>query len=83
MTAEHFGCGGCGTWMFGVQGRSRQSYIEFLADDEGLKVNHQLMGEWFDAAKRYEPQHDAIFVGPYDERFAGYAKSISYVIKAD
>jgi len=83
MTAEHFGCGGCGTWFFGEQGRSRQSYIEFLTDDEGLKANHQLMGEWFDQAKRYKPEHDAIFVGPYDEKFMDYAKSFTFFVNAD
>ncbi|MCF8367212.1 MAG: DUF169 domain-containing protein [Bacteroidales bacterium] len=83
MTAAHFGCGGCGTWMFGVQGRSRQSYIEFLTDDEGLKANHKLMGDWFDQANRYEPEHDAIFVGAYDERFARFIKSITFFVNPD
>ncbi len=83
MTAEHFGCGGCGTWLFGEQGRSRQNYIEFLADDEGLKANHQLMGEWFDQAKRYKPRHDTIFVGPVNEKFMEYAKSFTFFVNVD
>jgi len=83
LTAEHFGCGGCGTWFFGVQKRSRQNYIEFLTDDEGLKDKHQIMGEWFDQAKRYEPQHDAIFVGPVDEKFLEYTKSFTFFVNAD
>jgi hypothetical protein len=83
LTATNFGCGGCGTWFFGVQGRSRESYISFLADDEGLKANHQLMGEWFDDAKRYQPEHDSIFIGPYHANAAAYSKTFTFFVNPD
>ncbi|HZK09191.1 MAG TPA: DUF169 domain-containing protein [Bacteroidales bacterium] len=83
LTATNFGCGGCGTWFFGVQGQSRDNYISFLADDEGLKANHQLMGEWFDDAKRYQPEHDSLFVGPYHADAVAFAKTFTFFVNAD
>lgn len=83
LTATNFGCGGCGTWFFGVQGRSRESYISFLADDEGLKANHQLMGEWFDDAKRYQPEHDSIFIGQYLADAMAFAKTFTFFVNPD
>jgi hypothetical protein len=83
MTSKNFGCGGCGTWLFNIKGRSRQSYIEFLADDEGLKANHQLMGDWFDQAPRYQPVHDAIFAGPLNPDFSEFVKSVTFFVNPD
>ncbi len=83
LSATNFGCGGCGTWFFGVQGRSRQDYIEFLADDEGLKNNHESMGQWFDQAIRYQPQHDAIFVGPVEEENLKFAQTFTFFVNPD
>lgn len=83
ITKDNYGCGGCGTWLFNDQVKSREEYIKFLADDEGLKANHDLMGKWFDTAKRYEPEHDALFFGPYDPEFDGFMKSVTFFINAD
>lgn len=83
VTKDNAGCGGCGTWLFNQHTKSREDYIKFLADDEGLKANRELMGKWFDAAKRYEPKHDALFFGPYDARQAEFIKSVTFFINAD
>ena len=45
---EKYGCPGAGKWLCAVQNRSREDYIRFLADEEGLKANHELMGQWLD-----------------------------------
>jgi hypothetical protein len=83
ITKDNFGCGGCGTWLFNEQVRSREDYIKFLADDEGLKANHELMGKWFDHAKRYKPEHDAIFVGALNPDFIKFVKSVTFFINPD
>ncbi|MFP4470922.1 MAG: DUF169 domain-containing protein [Bacteroidales bacterium] len=83
ITGDNFGCGGCGTWLFGQETKSRQEYIEFLAGDEGLKANHELMGKWFDNQERYSPEYGALFVGPYDEHFSKYIKSVTFFINPD
>lgn len=83
ITKDNYGCGGCGTWLFNDQVKSREDYIKFLADDEGLKANHDLMGKWFDDAKRYEPEHGAVFFGPYNPQFGQFVKSVTFFINAD
>jgi len=83
LTDENFGCGGCGKWLFSKPGRDRQSYIEFLADDEGLKANHELMGQWFDNSRSYRTKHDSIFVGPYNPTFMEYIKTVTFFVNPD
>lgn len=80
---DNFGCGGCGTWMFGETTRSRQEYIEFLADDEGLKADHERMGAWFDHMQAYRPEHGFLFIGPLDERFKDHLRSVSFFVNPD
>jgi hypothetical protein len=43
LTKDDYGCGGCGTWWFDRQTRSRQGYLDFLANKEGLKASEDLM----------------------------------------
>ena len=33
ITKEHYGCGGAGRWMCGIEIRSREEFIKFLVDD--------------------------------------------------
>lgn len=40
LTESNFGCGGCGHWLFGIQSRSREEFLSFLVDQEGLKCSH-------------------------------------------
>ncbi|MBW2648576.1 MAG: DUF169 domain-containing protein, partial [Deltaproteobacteria bacterium] len=46
ITKENFGCGGAGYWLCGVETRSREDFVKFLVDDEGLKSSHTLMNQW-------------------------------------
>ena len=48
LTSENYGCGGAGSWLCGVSTRSRDDYVTFLADSEGLKASHALMEAWLD-----------------------------------
>jgi hypothetical protein len=43
LTREQYGCGGAGKWLCGLETRTKEQYVKFLADDEGLKANHTLM----------------------------------------
>lgn len=83
LNKAHHGCGGCGHWWFGLENRSRQDYIEFLADTEGLRENHDLMGQWLDASKPYSPQHDSLFVGLIYREFHQYLKSVMFFVNPD
>jgi hypothetical protein len=83
LSEDNHGCGGCGKWLFGKQGRSRQEYIEFLADEEGLKANHALMDEWFGQAKNYRSRHGTLFVGPLKEGMDKYLKTVTFFVNPD
>ncbi len=38
LTKNHYGCGGAGHWICGIEGRSRENYLDFLVNTEGLKT---------------------------------------------
>jgi len=83
LSTEDYGCGGCGTWWFNKQTRSRKSYLDFLANKEGLKASEDLMGTWFDAVKRYEPENGFIMVGPLKETQYNYLKTVTLYVNPD
>lgn len=83
ITADNYGCGGCGTWWFDRQTRSRENYLDFLANKEGLKASEELMGSWFDAVNRYRPEHEFILVGPLKEDQYAHLKTITFYVNPD
>jgi hypothetical protein len=83
LSHSDYGCGGCGTWLFGEKTRSRQNYIEFLADDEGLKADHELMGAWIDHMDPYKPEHGFLFIGPANKHQEEFLKSIMFFVNPD
>jgi hypothetical protein len=83
LTKDDYGCGGCGTWWFDKQTRSRQGYLDFLANKEGLKASEELMATWFDSAKRYKAEHGFILVGPLKDDQYDYLKTITFYVNPD
>jgi hypothetical protein len=83
LTSEKFGCGGCGYHMFSIKGRSREDFVKFLADDEGLKANHELMNQWLDQEKTYQPENEAIIAGPLNEKVYGDLKTVTFFVNPD
>ncbi len=83
ITKEHYGCGGAGRWMCGVETRSRKEFVKFLVDDEGLKGSHELMEKWIDAGRPYRSSYHHIFIGPIKEDQWEYAKSITFFVNPD
>ncbi len=83
ITKEHYGCGGAGRWMCGVEMRSRKDFISFLVDDEGLKASHELMEKWIDDSKPYKSTHPHILIGPLKKDQWGYIKSVTYFVNPD
>jgi hypothetical protein len=83
ITPESYGCGGCGTWMFGIHTRSREDYIKFLAGKEGLKASEELMGKWFDQVHRYRPVHGQLFLGPLKAGQYEYLKTVTFYANPD
>lgn len=83
LTKEHYGCGGAGRWMCGVETRSRKDLIKFLVDDEGLKSSHELMEKWIDSSQPYQSDYPNIFIGPLKEDQWEYLKSITFYVNPD
>jgi hypothetical protein len=83
ITKEHYGCGGAGRWMCGIEVRSRKEFIKFLVDDEGLKATHELMEKWIDSSATYEAAHPHLFIGPIKENQWDYIKSVSFFVNPD
>ncbi|MDZ7340936.1 MAG: DUF169 domain-containing protein [candidate division KSB1 bacterium] len=83
LTKENFGCGGAGRCLFGVQTRSRQDFVKFLVEDEGLKASPELMNQWIDATPLYQPEHKNIFIGPLKPSQYQYLKSVTFYVNPD
>lgn len=83
LQRDNNGCLGCGRWVFSLQTRSRQEFIEFLVDQEGLKASHDLMGQWLDHGRPYEPEHPHILIGPLKSDQYEFLKSVTFYINPD
>jgi hypothetical protein len=83
LTADGFGCGGCGRAFFGVQTRERDDFIDFLWGDEGLRASRELMADWIDHAPTYRPAHGHVLVGPLKPELAAYLKTVTFWVDPD
>jgi len=83
LTKGNAGCGGCGHWLFSSVTRSREDYVKFLVDDEGLKSSHDLMNQWLDYHRPYEPKYPNILIGPLKQDQYEYLKSITFFVNPD
>ena len=83
LTKDNFGCGGCGSWIFGIKTRTREEYLKFLVDGEGLKASYELMNEWLDHRAPYRQEHEHIMIGPLREGQYEYLKSVTFYVNPD
>jgi hypothetical protein len=83
LTRDNYGCGGAGTYLFGVRTRSREEYIEFLVGQEGLKAEGELMGQWIDQTRPYRPEHPHVLMGPLRDEQYDYLKTVTFFVNPD
>jgi len=83
ITKEHYGCPGAGRWMCGIETRSREDFIKFLVDDEGLKASYELMEKWIDSSKSYQATYPHILIGPLKKDQWNYTKSVTFFVNPD
>ena len=83
ITEANPGCSGAGYWLCGLVTRSREDFVRFLVDDEGLKSSHDLMNQWLDHHHGYKPQYGHLLIGPLREEGYGYLKSITFFVNPD
>ena len=83
ITEHNAGCGGAGHWLFSQETRSREEFVKFLADEEGLKASHELMNKWLDHSKPYKPGNPNILIGPLKVEQYMYLKTITFYVNPD
>ena len=83
VTKDNFGCGGAGRAWCGVEARSREEFVHFLVDEEGLKVSHDLMNRWIDSSPPYRQKHENILVGPLRHDQYAYLKTVTFFVNPD
>ena len=83
LTADNYGCGGAANSLFNIQTRSREDFVKFLADEEGLRASHKLMNQWLDKRKPYQPQHKNILIGPLKKDMYQYLKTVTFFVNPD
>jgi Uncharacterised ArCR, COG2043 len=81
LTREKHGCGG--GHLFGEDGESREELIDFLCDEEGLRATRELMEQWLDSAKSYEPIHEHLLFGPLRPDQYEYLRTATFYVNAD
>lgn len=83
LAKQHYGCGGAGHWICGIEGRSREGYLDFLVNTEGLKSSFELMDKWLDYTKPYQQEHPNILIGPLKPDQYSYLKTITFFVNPD
>ena len=83
ITRDNFGCGGAGSCLFGIQTRSRDEYVKFLFEGEGLKASKAVMEKWFDARKSYRMENSCLLYGPLREKRYEYLKTVTMYVNPD
>lgn len=83
ITTDNHGCAGAGTYLFDRQTRSREEMIDFLYRQEGLKATSQLMDQWIDGARHYQPTHRHLFLGPLKPNQYQYLRTVTFFVNPD
>ena len=83
LTRESYGCGGAGRALCGVETRSRDEFVRFLVDDEGLKASHELMQQWLDYRRPYKQANPHILIGPLRREQYAYLKTVTFYVNPD
>ena len=69
--------------MCDVTTRTRDDYLKFLVDGEGLKSSRELMGKWFDHHRPYRQEHPHIMVGPLKVDQYASCRTVTFFVNPD
>jgi hypothetical protein len=83
LTRESYGCRGAGSCLLGVATRSQEDLITFLVDEEGLKDSRELMRQWIDRRRSYNPEHPNLLIGPLRPDEYQYLKTVTFYVNPD
>jgi hypothetical protein len=83
INREHYGCGGAGHWMCGIESRPKEGFIKFLVEDEGLKESPELMEKWLEVSHPYTARFGQMFIGPLRDDQWSFIKSVTFFVNPD
>ena len=83
ITKDNFGCGGAGYWLCDIESRTREDFVKFLAEDEGLKSSNELMNRWLESLETYKQDHPNLLIGPLREDQYEYLKTVTFYVNPD
>lgn len=84
IVGQDKGCPGCGYWMTGTEKfPSRNAFVNFLYNKEGLRESADLMEAWLGATPPYSPEFEYIMIGPIREGLADYLKTVTFFVNPD
>jgi hypothetical protein len=83
ITEDNHGCGGAGYWLCGIERRSRERFVSFLVDDEGLKASHDLMNQWLDVRQGYQQENPHLLIGPLKSEQYAFLRSVTFYVNPD
>lgn len=83
ITKNRHGCKGAGKWLCGLETRTEEQYVKFLADDEGLKANHNLMRDWLRTMKPYQQKNENIIIGPLRDLAYDDLQTVTFFVTPD
>ena len=80
---ENIGCPGAGYWNCNVASMPREEVARHLAEKEGLKASSELMCQWLVNRPPYQREHAHVVIGPLQEEYYGYLKTITFYVNPD
>jgi hypothetical protein len=83
LSKEQFGCPGAGKWLCNISTRSKEDFIQFLAEEEGLKASHELMGQWLDYEHPYQQKHEYLVFSPLVSHQYKYLQTVTFFVNPD
>jgi Uncharacterised ArCR, COG2043 len=83
LTRDNYGCRGAGGSLCGVEPADRDTFLHFLAIEEGLKESEELMGRWLDTRVTFTPVHGHVLIGPLKPELYEYLKTVTFWVKPD
>ena len=83
LTRESHVCGGAQRSLCGLQTRSREEFIAFLYEDEGLRASRELMAAWIDTSHTYDACHEHLIIGPLVPEQYAWLRTVTFYVNAD
>ena len=83
LTPESHVCGGALRSFWGLETRSREDFITFLYEEEGLRASRELMEAMIEAPRRFTAARGHLMIGPLRPDLYEHAKTVTFYVNPD